>query len=255
MANVAIPRVMAHRGYAKRFPENTLPAFEAALSAGISLIEFDVQLTSDAVPVVLHDVDLQRTAAVSRSIMDVHSSELNEFNVNEAARFGDQFPRVALPALAQAAEQLAGWPQAEFYVEIKRQSAEAFGVDVMVEKVLTAIEPIIGQCTIISFVERAVQSARRLGADKVGWVLNYYDDDAHRLADAIAPDVLMCDFLDLPPAPTPLWQGPWAWGFYEVLEVEVALDLAARGAGFVESKACVELHQNLARHLVENVSM
>ena len=241
MSTYSVPRVVAHRGYARRYPENTLPAFEAALTEGVPLIEFDIQLTADSVPVVLHDDNLKRTAAVDRAIMEVHSSELGAINVNEAARFGEQFAQVALPTLAETVEFLADWPQASYFVEIKRQSAEAFGVDAMVERVVAALTPVLERCIIISFVERAVQSARRLGASRVGWLLNYYDDDARHLADAIAPDFLMCDHQFLPPAPAPLWQGPWAWGFYEVVEAELAISLAERGAVVVESMACVDL--------------
>ncbi len=53
------PHLIAHRGNAAEFPENTLPAFESALELGVRNIEFDVQLTSDKVPVVIHDADLQ----------------------------------------------------------------------------------------------------------------------------------------------------------------------------------------------------
>ena len=37
----------AHRGDKKRFPENTMPAFEAALRAGVDMIETDVHMTRD----------------------------------------------------------------------------------------------------------------------------------------------------------------------------------------------------------------
>jgi glycerophosphoryl diester phosphodiesterase len=49
------PLVIAHRGASLAFPENTLPAFEAAIAAGADLIELDVRLTRDGLPVVSHD--------------------------------------------------------------------------------------------------------------------------------------------------------------------------------------------------------
>ena len=48
-------KVIAHRGYTKNNPENTLSAFEEALSAGAHAIELDVHLTSDGELVVHHD--------------------------------------------------------------------------------------------------------------------------------------------------------------------------------------------------------
>jgi glycerophosphoryl diester phosphodiesterase len=49
------PLVVAHRGASLACPENTLPAFEAAIVAGADLVELDVRLTSDGVAVVSHD--------------------------------------------------------------------------------------------------------------------------------------------------------------------------------------------------------
>ena len=44
----------AHRGDVKHFPENTLPAFAAAVAKGAHMIELDVYLTRDGVPVIIH---------------------------------------------------------------------------------------------------------------------------------------------------------------------------------------------------------
>jgi glycerophosphoryl diester phosphodiesterase len=55
------PIVVAHRGASVEQPENTIAAFEAAIDAGADAIEFDVRLTSDGVPVVMHDPDVSRT--------------------------------------------------------------------------------------------------------------------------------------------------------------------------------------------------
>ena len=54
-------RTVGHRGAQADAPENTMAAFRAALAAGVDEIEFDVQLTRDGVPVVLHDATLDRT--------------------------------------------------------------------------------------------------------------------------------------------------------------------------------------------------
>ena len=56
------PELIAHRGWAYRYPENTLPAIAGALGAGARYVEFDVQITADGVPVLFHDSTLDRTA-------------------------------------------------------------------------------------------------------------------------------------------------------------------------------------------------
>ena len=55
------PVIIAHRGYRKRYPENTLAAFAAAFDAGARMVELDVTLTKDRRVVVLHDDTLDRT--------------------------------------------------------------------------------------------------------------------------------------------------------------------------------------------------
>ena len=55
------PLVVAHRGASATYPENTLEAFEAAIGAGADAIEFDVRLTADGTPVVMHDATVDRT--------------------------------------------------------------------------------------------------------------------------------------------------------------------------------------------------
>ena len=55
------PWVIGHRGASGEAPENTLPAFRLALEQGADLIETDVHLTADGVPVIIHDHSLDRT--------------------------------------------------------------------------------------------------------------------------------------------------------------------------------------------------
>ncbi|GAB3124012.1 glycerophosphodiester phosphodiesterase [Glaciibacter psychrotolerans] len=53
--------IAGHRGDRAAAPENTMPAFELAMASEMDFVETDVQLTSDGVPVLFHDVDLKRT--------------------------------------------------------------------------------------------------------------------------------------------------------------------------------------------------
>ena len=75
------PLVVAHRGASATFPENTLEAFDAAVSAGAPVVEFDVRLSSDGVPVVIHDPEVSRVAmgegfVHERSMEDLQAMEL-----------------------------------------------------------------------------------------------------------------------------------------------------------------------------------
>jgi glycerophosphoryl diester phosphodiesterase len=71
---------IAHRGFHQNGterPENSMPAFSAAVSRGYG-IELDVQLTADGVPVVFHDFTLHRAAGDARRISELTFAELEE---------------------------------------------------------------------------------------------------------------------------------------------------------------------------------
>jgi glycerophosphoryl diester phosphodiesterase len=54
------PIVVAHRGASATHPENTEAAFEAAITSGAEVVEFDVRVTADGHPVVMHDASVDR---------------------------------------------------------------------------------------------------------------------------------------------------------------------------------------------------
>lgn len=57
--------VFGHRGACGYLPENTMPSFELAFELGADAIEFDVVLTKDSIPLILHDVDLTLTTNIA----------------------------------------------------------------------------------------------------------------------------------------------------------------------------------------------
>jgi glycerophosphoryl diester phosphodiesterase len=78
---VTTPLIIGHRGASAMAPENTMAAFREAIAAGADGIEFDVRLTRDGVPVVIHDNSLRRTSGLSHRIADLTWSELENLNV------------------------------------------------------------------------------------------------------------------------------------------------------------------------------
>jgi glycerophosphoryl diester phosphodiesterase len=75
------PLVVAHRGASATHPENSLAAFEAAIAAGADAVEFDVRLTTDGVPVVMHDADVSRTTDGSGLVRDLHLAEIRRLSI------------------------------------------------------------------------------------------------------------------------------------------------------------------------------
>ncbi len=234
---IRTPRIIAHRGYAARFPENTLESFSAAIAAGALFVELDVQLSADGVPMVVHDDSLARTANRPEKIRELDASQLETVDVGYTRRFGDEFPGVRMPRLAQVGELAREHPEVTWFVELKRQSAERFGVDRSVEAVLAEMD--FPRAVLISFVEEAVALASGQGVP-VGWAIRKWGRASEETARRLNPDYLFCNHRKLPDRAV-LWQGPWQWAFYEITKPELASSLAARGAAFVETMAVAEM--------------
>uniref|UniRef100_A0A914HY49 GP-PDE domain-containing protein n=1 Tax=Globodera rostochiensis TaxID=31243 RepID=A0A914HY49_GLORO len=69
-------RLGGHRGSPLNAPENTMVSFKQALREGVDLVEFDIGLTRDGVPVLMHDDTLDRTTNMSGLLRDHDFSEL-----------------------------------------------------------------------------------------------------------------------------------------------------------------------------------
>ena len=90
------PKIIAHRGGGSLAPENTLAAFQCGFNSGFRAVEFDVMLTKDLVPVVVHDENLGRTVAGSGLICDMLARDL--FKLDAGSWFGPEFGHVRVPA-------------------------------------------------------------------------------------------------------------------------------------------------------------
>ncbi|OGV51757.1 MAG: hypothetical protein A2017_10480 [Lentisphaerae bacterium GWF2_44_16] len=74
--------ITAHRGMSGLYPENTMMAFEKAVEFGVDIVEFDVRLSGDGVPVILHDAALDRTTDGSGPVSSFSISELRKLNAS-----------------------------------------------------------------------------------------------------------------------------------------------------------------------------
>lgn len=228
------PRFLAHRGYRARYPENTREGLQAAVDAGARYIEFDVQISRDGVPVVLHDASLLRTAGVDSTVFDLDAAELTAIEVNESERLGGQITGATVPRLADIVDQLAGWPHVTAFVELKRQSIDRVGGATMVERVLDALHPTLDRCVMISFNHDVLHETRRRADLPVGWVLREWNESTRATAAAMQPEYLLVNEVRLP-ANGPVWPGAWTWICYDITDYQRALELHARGIQMISS--------------------
>lgn len=90
------PRVLAHRGAGKLAPENTLAAMRAGWEHGFRAVEFDVMLTRDQVPVLMHDPEFGRTVSGQGKLADTNAADL--LTMDAGAWFGAEFVGVTVPS-------------------------------------------------------------------------------------------------------------------------------------------------------------
>ena len=93
------PQFLAHRGGGKLAPENTIAALRCGLAHGFRAVEFDVMLSRDGVPVVLHDPYLGRTVPGSGKVPDYDAAEL--VAMDAGSWFSDQYRNEPVPLFAQ----------------------------------------------------------------------------------------------------------------------------------------------------------
>ena len=239
-----VPTLVAHRGWAARWPENTVESLMAAVDAGADHIEFDVQLSADGVPILLHDATLERTAGLPGCALDMHWDELRHVCVGETARLGDTCPHARLPSLALICDWLLAEPGITAFVEIKTESLSRFGVERVLEPCLDLLAPILDRCVVTSYSDEVLMAASHRPDVSVAWVLERWGAESLARAESLAPEYLFCNYRKLPEGMLALPEGSWRWVLYEVTEADLAMELAAKGARFIETMAVGELLQD-----------
>lgn len=143
------PIPIAHRGGTTEHPENTLPAFEHAVSLGYRYLETDVHLTADGVLVAFHDTNLLRTCGVDADIGDLTWSQIEPLRVDGAA---------PIPRMRDLFEL---FPEARFNIDAKSDAS----VDPLVDLV-HEIDAVHRVC-LASFSLRRVRRLRRRAGPRV----------------------------------------------------------------------------------------
>jgi glycerophosphoryl diester phosphodiesterase len=94
---ITSPLIIAHRGFSDEAPENSMAAFQKAIEAKSDMIELDVRLSADNVPVVFHDRRLQRTSDGNGAVSQKHSRQLTM--IDNGSWFSPKFNRERIPLL------------------------------------------------------------------------------------------------------------------------------------------------------------
>jgi glycerophosphoryl diester phosphodiesterase len=105
----------AHRGASVSAPENTMAAFRAAMEAGATYAELDVQRTADGRLIVLHDGDVLRMGGDPRKVKDLTAAELQAIDIGR--KYDPEFTGEVPPTLEEVIALVRG--RMKLNVELK----------------------------------------------------------------------------------------------------------------------------------------
>lgn len=164
--------LLGHRGWSAKHPENTLPSFIKALDYGLDGVEFDVQMTQDEVPVIIHDETLERTTDGHGKVSDWLYASLTE--VNAAARWNEA-ARTPIPTLESVLDEVYRRnPYSLYNIEIKVYNN---GWRELVNKVLDTVgsHPAAKNVLYSSFDHKCLEYLRHRNAEaKLGFLYEDY---------------------------------------------------------------------------------
>lgn len=163
------PLIIAHRGASALAPENTLTAFQKAINDGAEGIEFDVRLSKDGIPVVIHDSNLMRLAKIEGRVSEFNAGELQKLDVgswfwlkNSRQNF-DRKSVETVPTLMQVLDFLKDY-KGLIYIELKCKKTEN-------EELVQAVCQLIGNSRLLknilvkSFKLEVIPNIRRYCPD------------------------------------------------------------------------------------------
>ena len=172
MTQALFPRPIAHRGLHNRAAgviENSASAFAAAIGGNFA-IECDVQLTSDGVPVIFHDNDMQRLLGKPGAVADISAADITESPLLGSAtsdrpqRFSEFLSQVAGRTLLQ--------------IELKHQR-DTTNTQLLARSVAEGLKAYDGPVTVESFDPNLLTSIRQFGFAGPRGIITYDYADAN----------------------------------------------------------------------------
>ena len=183
------PRLCAHRGFNTVAPENSMPAFGAAVALGAPEIEFDLWTTKDGVLVSCHDRWLERVSDGKGLIYDYTYEEL--LRVDFGCKHSEKFKGLRIPTFEEILQKFGGRTIMNIHVKLWDYNVE---------------NPMI---------EEIVELIRRYDCEKHVYFMTSSDENIRRVR-AYAPDLPVCVGYDRNPDPMVMVDRALSLGAYKV---------------------------------------
>lgn len=124
--------IFGHRGASAYAPQNTIPAFELAVTQGADGIELDVHLSADGVPVVIHDFTVDHTTNGAGAVHEMTLAQLKQLDAG--VKFDPKFAGIPIPTLEEVFQAVG---QLFINIEIK---ADDSGIESAVAALIAKYE-------------------------------------------------------------------------------------------------------------------
>lgn len=125
---------IAHRGYSGHAIENTMSSFTRAVELGCDALELDVQISSDGVPVVIHDPTVDYSTTSTGNVKDFTAAQLQA--MTRDARYGAFYASSRIPLFSEVLA-FAKSKKIMIFPEIKGYRSPA-DIELMVQAVIDA---------------------------------------------------------------------------------------------------------------------
>jgi glycerophosphoryl diester phosphodiesterase len=191
--------IIAHRGASAYYPENTMAAFEAAVDMNAEMIELDVLLSKDGVPVVFHDAVLNNHTNGQGLVSNYTLDELKQLDAG--SWFDLRFSGEEIPTLEEVLAFASG--KISLNIEIKTEAVTNELKGGVEEKTLDLVRKYSMQEHVLfsSFDYRAVSHFKKL-APEIPVALLYNNSQSnsktpHELVSSYGADAFNCSYRQL----------------------------------------------------------
>ncbi|CAG9857269.1 unnamed protein product [Phyllotreta striolata] len=168
-------KTVAHRGAGLDAPENTLEAFTKCHEKGCDVVEFDVMLTSDGVPIIFHDRNTERVSDTNVIVRNSTWEELSKINVSTKHAYRDSFPNTRIPTLEQAVEHMLNMGQ-RMFIDLKEPNKKIVPI---ITKLFKKYPELQSKAVVTSFFPNLIYLIRKSSPNIVcclAWKQNIFKD-------------------------------------------------------------------------------
>lgn len=171
------PLIIAHRGYHKDMPENSIRSIQTARDIGADMVELDVRCTSDGHPVVFHDHSLYRTTAQRGIVEMLTLKQVQKLDIG--VRFDEKHKGTRVPTL----DEVLAYSKNRILlnIEIKTPGFE--------EKILKLIykHKMQKRVLISSLRQTSLRAVRKLDSDIAIGCVSFFISDFKELMETVSP--------------------------------------------------------------------